>query len=183
MCGRFQFHFENREQKEWLKAYYPEMDSFHFLEGERFPSQSALLFVLEQNKVVPKLLKWGFQGERGNRLINARAETLHQRPTFQRWLENRCVIVTNGFYEWRKEGKRKVKYHIGKKDRYLYLAGLYNDAQEFVIIICAAYGEMADYHDRCPLVLTRDQMIVYLKLGTLPDCEQCFTYTKCQSDQ
>ena len=117
MCGRFQFHFENREQKEWLKAYYPEMDSFHFLEGERFPSQSALLFVLEQNKVVPKLLKWGFQGERGNRLINARAETLHQRPTFQRWLENRCVIVTNGFYEWRKEGKRKVKYHIGKKDR------------------------------------------------------------------
>ena len=85
MCGRFQFHFENREQKEWLKAYYPEMDSFHFLEGERFPSQSALLFVLEQNKVVPKLLKWGFQGERGNRLINARAETLHQRPFKDGW--------------------------------------------------------------------------------------------------
>jgi putative SOS response-associated peptidase YedK len=50
----------------------------------------------------------------GNRMINARAETLTELPSFKLLVDrHRCIILADGFYEWRKEGKRKVQCEPG----------------------------------------------------------------------
>jgi SOS response associated peptidase (SRAP) len=57
----------------------------------------------------------------GNRMINARAETLMELPSFKPLVERRrCIIPADGFYEWRKEGKRKVPMwvHLKNKERF-----------------------------------------------------------------
>jgi len=63
-----------------------------------------------------------------NRMINARAETLTEKPAFKHLVgSRRCIIPADGFYEWRKEGKRKVPMWVHLKNRKLFgLAGLWD---------------------------------------------------------
>lgn len=178
MCGRYQFQLHNQKQIDWLKKHHIDMNSFSFLEGERFPSNQALVLIWDNNQVVPKLLKWGFSSFHPL-LINARVESLIKRKTFQSLLHQRCVILTNGFYEWHQEKNRKVKYHIKDENQYLYLAGLYNEVGEFVILTCSSNKTMSQIHSRCPLTIKREQIIDYLKLGKIPTSVQEFIYTKC----
>ena len=96
--------------------------------------------------------------------INARAETLNQKPTFRTpFKSNRCIIPTNGFYEWRKEGKHKVPYWISPtQGNYFALAGIsdtwYDPATDKEIISSAIITTtpneiMKPIHDRMPVIL------------------------------
>jgi putative SOS response-associated peptidase YedK len=64
----------------------------------------------------------------GNRMINARAETLTEKPAFRDLVgSRRCMIPADGFYEYRKEGKRKVPMWVHLKNREPFgLAGLWD---------------------------------------------------------
>ena len=64
----------------------------------------------------------------GNRMINARAETLTELPSFKLLVDRRrCIIPADGFYEWRKEGKRKVPMWVQLRSREPFgLAGLWD---------------------------------------------------------
>ena len=61
---------------------------------------------------------WAADPSVGNRMINARAETLTELPSFKPLVDRRrCIIPADGFYEWRKEGKRKVPMWVHLKTR------------------------------------------------------------------
>jgi putative SOS response-associated peptidase YedK len=79
------------------------------------PSQEAPVIVEADRKRTIELFQWGLipswakDPAIGNKMINARAETLAEKPSFKRLFKSRrCLVLADGFYEWRKEGKRKV---------------------------------------------------------------------------
>jgi len=83
------------------------------------------------NRVV--MMRWGLvpfwakDPKIGSRLINARAETLAEKPAFRNSLKKyRCLVPATGFYEWRKTARGKVPYHLCLKEHSLFsFAGLY----------------------------------------------------------
>ena len=108
-------------------------------------------------------------------IINARAETAHEKPMFKKHInEGRCVVPANGYYEWKKpnEGqKKKVKHLIkDKHGNLLFMAGLWRDGKngrEFVIITKKPTGEIVDIHNRMPVMLRTDQIESWLS-GAMP---------------
>jgi len=133
--------------------------------GEIFPTNIAPVLLGKDSGMVPVPMSWGFPrpGASGV-LINARAETAAEKPMFARAVRTgRCLIPTNGFYEWTHEqGEPKHKYLLlGQESRMLYLAGLFasftglDDAglSAFVILTVAANDTVRPLHDRMPLIV------------------------------
>lgn len=97
------------------------------------------------------------------RPINARAETLHERPTFRPLLSSRrCLIPATGFYEWVKSGKSSVPYYIHRKDGGLFaFAGLWDAwkapdgifRKTFTVITTRPNQLVSRYHNRMPAML------------------------------
>ena len=83
-------------------------------------------------------------------------ETLDEKAIFRQM--DRCIILANGFYEW----KNKEKYYIRKEDPYIYLAGLFNKENEFVIITGESKEDMSKIHHRSPVIFDNKEMLNYL---------------------
>jgi putative SOS response-associated peptidase YedK len=108
---------------------------------------------------------WARDAAIGARMINARGETVAEKPSFRRLLANRrCVIPADGFYEWRKAGRVRDPYHILLRDGGLFgIAGLWDEWQApdgsplrtCTIITTAGNEVVAPVHDRMPLILAR----------------------------
>ncbi len=100
-------------------------------------------------------MRWGFPGQNGQLIFNARSETAAEKPLFRESLAlRRCVIPAGGFYEWNSR-KEKVRF-TGEEGQPLFLAGFYRRFEEenrFVILTVPANASMAPVHDRMPLVL------------------------------
>lgn len=131
--------------------------------GEVFPTDRAPILIQKEGILSPEAVIWGFPGFHGKGvIINARAETVPEKPMFRSCLQlRRCVIPSTGFYEWSHDG-RKTKYQFNLPgESALYMAGLYNEYQgenRFVILTTAANASMVDIHSRMPVVLDRDRM-------------------------
>lgn len=167
MCGRYYFDLES-SYEEFIKLQIS-MDLFADLEfatHEVFPSQNALLLIAQGDQLIPRVMKWGITSAKRKCLINARGETITSRPTFRKMLDQRCVVLANGFYEWKENGKHKDKIYIQNEDHSLmYLAGIYNEQNEFVIVTAESKNDMAKVHDRTPIIYHRDEMKQYLRMG------------------
>jgi putative SOS response-associated peptidase YedK len=121
---------------------------------------------------------WSKDEKIGSKLINARAESVAERPAFRVSLkERRCLVPTTGFYEWKDTGHGKTPYLARRTDDKLFsMAGLYdhwkdhsgNEVTSFTIITTAANELMADIHDRMPVVLAREDEDLWLGPGPLP---------------
>ncbi|MGV0919899.1 MULTISPECIES: SOS response-associated peptidase [unclassified Empedobacter] len=97
---------------------------------------------------------WAGNDFNSNNTLNARIETIDEKPSFRDAFTNRCVILVDGFYEWRHEGKDKIKYEIGINNNLMCLAGLYSD-DTFTIVTTEAVGIMDYIHNtkhRMPVV-------------------------------
>lgn len=165
MCGRYFFKMEESLQAyHELKQKLQQYSIYDFQQGEVFPSQSSLLLLPEKNTDYrPAIKTWGIHGYKGNVLINARMEGIQDKYTFRPILDNRCVIVANGFYEWVKSGSSKNKVYIHKKDTPLfYMAGIYNAKDEFVIVTGASTKQMEKIHHRTPILMDERSMLRYL---------------------
>lgn len=104
--------------------------------------------------------------------LNARIETIEEKPAFKGVLHNRCLIIANGFYEWQwldAKGKNKKKYYIHLPDNELFaFAGLWSEwihphsgefLQTYTILTSAANELMSHIHNtkkRMPLILRAD---------------------------
>ena len=106
--------------------------------------------------------RWAKDAAIGHRLINARSETAHQKPSFRNALRyRRCLIPANGFFEWKREGKGTQPYFIRRKDQEpLALAGLWEGwkgpdglIESCTILTTAANDLIAQIHDRMPVIL------------------------------
>lgn len=114
---------------------------------------------------------WAKDESIGNRLINARAETITEKPSFRGPATySRCVVPVEGYYEWKAapEGKRaKTPYFIhAAADAPLLLAGLYSvwrdELVTFTIATRDARDELADLHHREPVMLQADAVDTWL---------------------
>lgn len=117
----------------------------------------------------------------GNRMINARAESLAEKPSFRSaFKRRRCLVLADGFYEWFAEGKRKQPIFVHREGhRPFAFAGLWESwrppAGREVIHSCtfattAPNALMERYHDRMPVILTADTYAAWLADGELaPD--------------
>jgi putative SOS response-associated peptidase YedK len=112
-------------------------------------------------------LRWGLIPSWANDpkrpMYNAKAETVHQLPTFRdSFKSRRCLIPADGFYEWAKEGRRKVAHHFRAKDGgIMAYAGIWDSWQQedgrplvtCAILTVAAVEPVSAIHDRMPLIL------------------------------
>lgn len=116
------------------------------------------------------LLRWGLiptwakEESIGSRMINARAETLNEKPSFKHLLRSRrCLIVADGFYEWKQEHGTKTPMYITLKDQVPFaFAGLWDswnapDGQQIrtcTIITTQANELISPIHNRMPAILS-----------------------------
>ena len=117
-------------------------------------------------------LKWGLvpswakDPSIGNKLINARSETVSEKPSFRKaFKQQRCLVLADGFYEWKREGKTKQPYYIRMKDHRLFaFAGLWErwEKQEPTMETCSLITTgpnalMEPIHHRMPVILATTQ--------------------------
>jgi putative SOS response-associated peptidase YedK len=120
---------------------------------------------------------WTKDVQTARKPINARAETLSERPTFRGPLKHhRCLVPATGFYEWKKEGSTRVPYFIHMRDGALFaFAGLYDlwkdpaggETRTFTIITTAPNRTLSPIHDRMPAILRVEDEGRWLQLGAL----------------
>ncbi len=124
---------------------------------EREPAQRE--FAWMQWGLVPR---WAKDPSGAGQMINARSETAAEKPAFRdAFRRRRCLIVADGFYEWKKAGKAKQPYYIRLKDgRPLAFAGLWerwgdgDEKLESCTILTTSANELcAPMHDRMPVIL------------------------------
>jgi putative SOS response-associated peptidase YedK len=106
---------------------------------------------------------WAKDKAISSKLINARAETLAEKPSFRRaFATRRCLIIADGFYEWQKLGKEKQPFYIHLKgDRTFAFAGLWEEwkspenevIESCTIITTTANETIAPIHERMPVIL------------------------------
>ena len=101
------------------------------------------------------LMRWGLDVPwQKQPMINARAETATQKSTFKPLLEQRLSLPATAYYEWRKDGKLKVKTRIAVADTDVFaMAGLYNQ-DRFVVLTCNPAPDIAHIHNRMPVILS-----------------------------
>jgi putative SOS response-associated peptidase YedK len=131
MCGRFTASFEFREIKLLfnLQRDLPSSTPRYNIA----PSQEVPVIVHNEGVNELKPMKWGLvpswapDRSIGDRMINARAETITEKPSFKRLMQQqRCLVPADGFYEWRREGNSKVPVwiYLKKKEPFAF-AGLW----------------------------------------------------------
>ena len=155
MCGRY--HFEPGDFQDILSVIKDVEEKLKA--GEIFPTNQAPIIL---GKEQGDFLHWGFPNFRNKRpIINARSETVAEKPMFQKsFYQQRCIVPASGFYEW--DGKdldekgRKKKYLFqDPKSRRLFLAGIwrvFDQVPSFVILTTGANASI-EIHHRMPLII------------------------------
>ena len=170
MCGRFARYDDEKDLVERFNFSNPSGILFE----KRFniaPTQTVPVILLENDNRVIKLMRWGLvpfwakDPTIGNRLINARAETITEKASFKTPLKkNRCLVPASGFYEWKKDERIKTKipiYFRLKNEQPFAFAGIWDDWKKpegdrlltFTIITTMANELMKPIHDRMPVIL------------------------------
>ena len=125
----------------------------------------------------------------GGGLINARSETLLNKPAFRdAFRSRRCLIPADGFYEWKKAGKERQPYHFGMKDDALFaFAGLWDrwrspagQMLESCSILTTVPNELLkDVHDRMPVILPVSAWDSWLDVRSTPETLRQTGYCVC----
>jgi len=115
---------------------------------------------------------WAKDPKIGNKLINARAETLFEKPSFRAAVkQRRCLVLADGFYEWRKSDKGKIPLYIRLRSKRPFgFAGLWEswtspdgEALKTCAIITTQANElMKPIHERMPVIVPQEQRDLWL---------------------
>lgn len=175
MCGRYGITATEQELFERYRL--SNTYQFKFAEdNEIFPTTNNPI-LLPNRKFYA--LKWGFTPDFAKRpLINARAETVMEKPTFREpFAKKRCIIPATHFYEWKKKKDEKQKIKIEVSDLKIFsMAGIcerYNNEEgesilAYSILTTASNDQMSAIHDRIPVILEPTQERTYLDLSVDP---------------
>lgn len=141
------------------------------------PSQSVLAMRTANDGPELVWLRWGLlpawsrEPQLRYATINARAETVAEKPAYrQAFRQRRCLIPADGFYEWRKLADRKQPYYIGMEDGAPFVfAGLWEywaregtTVASCTIVVTQANERIAEIHDRMPVILSPEDYEVWL---------------------
>ena len=180
MCGRYNLHAPPEEIADYLATRWDVEVKPRF---NLAPTETAPVIRLIDGQRQAALMRWGLVPfwaddlKVGNRMINARAETILDKNTFSRPFERRrCLVPATGFYEWKKlSGKDKQTYHITMADDSPFaFAGLWErwkgprdeplsePVESFTIITTEPNELMAGIHDRMPAILPSEHYDMWL---------------------
>ncbi|MCX6362351.1 MAG: SOS response-associated peptidase [Armatimonadetes bacterium] len=148
------------------------------------PTQPVMVAHCESGRPALEPMRWGLvpfwatDPTMGPKLINARAETLPEKPAFRGPLmRRRCLIPANGFYEWNRAGSHKQPYFIHLRDRRLFaFAGLYDEwpspdgspLRTCTIITVEPNALLAGIHTRMPAILREWDEDLWMTPGFVP---------------
>ena len=171
MCGRYTLATPNPAD---IRARFPVGESIEIARRYNVAPGDDVLAVTTSREGEPRgeLLRWGLVPSwaktpaTGLKMINARVETVAERPAFRRAFERfRCLIIADGFYEWRRmPNGPKQAFHITRDDGELFsFAGLWSiwhgederTMRSCTIMTTAANSAIAALHDRMPVILER----------------------------
>lgn len=177
MCGRFAFYSPSEATAALfgVEASTPVEPRYNiaptqFIASIRHDDDAQSELVMLRWGLVPF---WAKDPSIGNRMINARAETVAEKPSFRNaYRKRRCLILADGFYEWRKEGDKKTPYLISMADGAPFaFAGLWEHwqsketeevIQSATIITTAANNYLSQIHHRMPVVVQPDNAARWL---------------------
>ena len=174
MCGRYSFAIEDALIKERFGV--SVRSSVYKARYNCAPSQE-LAVISSDSPDILSFYQWGlipfWAKDRtiGNKMINARAETILEKPSFgNAFKRRRCLVLCDGFYEWKKM-TTKVPYRIIMKDASPFaMAGIWdkwkdpegNPVHSFSIITARANTLMEKIHDRMPVILSKEDEKIWL---------------------
>ncbi len=182
MCGRYTLASPNAAE---VRARFRLAESLEVRQRYNVAPGDQVLAVRTGRDGAPRgdSLRWGLvpswakQPDTGLKMINARVETVAERPAF-RWAfaRYRCLIIADGFYEWRPAaGGPKQPFHIRRADGKTFaFAGLWSiwhapdgvRLRTCTILTTAANATIAPLHDRMPVILAPDAETDWLELAT-----------------
>jgi putative SOS response-associated peptidase YedK len=185
MCGRYTLTLDPAELQDLFDL------------AEPVPAGLAPRYNIAPSQPVPvvasgsqrklELFRWGLipswakDPQIGNQLINARAETVAEKPSFRAALKKRrCLILADGFYEWKREGQRKTPMYFQiERGHPFAFAGLWESwtgpdslpVRSCTIITTSANALVAPIHNRMPVILPPAACGDWLAEGELPPAQ------------
>lgn len=163
MCGRFSL---SSNLEELQNEFSNEISGNFPVKYNISPGQSPVVISLKKNNFYLNKIHWGFKVPKlGKLVINARSETIIEKPLFKNLLlQNRCLIPANSWFEWDNEKKPYLIKH--KKNDIIAFAGLQrieeNQERSFVIITTDAEKDLKKIHNRTPLVIKKENFLLWL---------------------
>jgi len=175
MCGRFQLSVKGKQISERFNV--EVFDELYSPSYNCAPSQKLPVITNAEPEKL-NYFKWGLvpfwskDPKIGFKLINARAESILEKPAFKTaFSQRRCLIPANGFFEWKKHGKQKIPFRIFLKSEEIFaIAGIWetwNDAENkpldtFSILTTSSNLLMKGIHNRMPVILNKNDEQAWL---------------------
>ena len=183
MCGRFTL----RNPANTLVTQF-RLESMPHLQPRYNVAPTQSIAIVRQVKNAPQrrltFARWGFvppwakDASMGNRMINARAETVAEKPSFRTaFRRRRCLVLADGYYEWKKQGDQKQPFYIRlAEERPFAIAGLWESwagtkeepldvsLETCTLITTDANALTSKIHERMPVILEPDDYDLWLDL-------------------
>lgn len=182
MCGRYTITLDIEAILAQMDLLMPDFDfepRFNIAPTQRLPVITG-----DAPKEL-QLFKWGLvpfwakDPRIGNKMINARGETVASKPAFRAaFKQRRCLAIADGFYEWKKTPTGKVPHHIRLSSREVFtIAGLWESWEDpegkplrtFTLITTTPNELMAPIHDRMPAIIAPADRAEWLAPETAPE--------------
>lgn len=182
MCGRFTLRTPASNLASWFLRASIDLNFPEFRPRFNIAPSQLIACVRQSEEAASEFevarLQWGLvppwskDGKAVYSMINARAETIQEKPSFRSaFRSRRCLIVTDGFYEWIREGKLKRPFYITMADDQPFcLAGIWERwtkgpevIESTAIVTTAANALMAPIHDRMPVIVPPNELRRWLE--------------------
>jgi len=166
MCGRFSFTAVRNEVENRFGVF---VDQDGYTPRYNCAPTQKLAVISNASPEKLSFYRWGLipfwakDISIGNKLINARAETITEKASFKNsFKRQRCLVLGDGFYEWKKLGKEKIPFRILRDDDDMFaMAGLWDtwkdaegrETNSFTIITTSANEMMSELHHRMPVII------------------------------
>lgn len=187
MCGRFSLtQPKEKLEKRFNSIYYiDDIEKYHPIPNYNVAPTHMIPIITGNDCLHFQLSRWGLiphwskDVRIGAKMINARRETLLEKPSFMNLLKSkRCIIPMDGFYEWKKNSGIKVPFRIKISNQEIFsVAGLWDtwhstDNNEIInsctIITLPANEFMSSIHERMPAILMKENENLWLDEEILP---------------
>src|SRR5207248_972265 len=169
MCGRYRLTRADRLAEKFEAGLAEELHPRYNIA----PTQPVPVVRVSGSRRVIASMRWGlipnWAKDASMSQINARSETLLEKPAFKESFERRrCLIPADGFYEWTRSGRSKQPFHFGMRDDALFaFAGIWDSwksreglvIQSCAILTTAPNELLSDVHDRMPVILSPENYL------------------------
>jgi len=177
MCGRFTLIINLSTV---VKTFHVQEVASDYRQGNNISPTQQISAIIHDNKTKLVNFRWGLipswakDPSIGNKMFNARAETIADKPSFRSaFRKRRCLIIADGFYEWQQQEKRKQPFHLSLKSGAPFgFAGLYETwmspeqkpVSTCTIITTDPNELIKPIHDRMPVIVPKDKEVLWINM-------------------